>query len=96
MSEPSTERMVHCVKLGRDLPGLGAKPFANDLGQKLYDQVSQEAWRLWLEQSKMLINEYRLNLATPEARKFLLEQCERFFFGPGGTPRPARARRLSP
>jgi Fe-S cluster biosynthesis and repair protein YggX len=54
--------------LGRDLPGLQVKPFPNDLGQRIYDHVSQEAWQQWIDQSKMVINEYRLNLATPEGR----------------------------
>jgi Fe-S cluster biosynthesis and repair protein YggX len=76
------------VKLGRDLPGLQVKPFPNDLGQRIYDHVSQEAWQQWIDQSKMVINEYRLNLATPEGRKFLMEQCERFFFGPGSEMPP--------
>ena len=91
MSGPPTQpppRRVRCAKLGRELPGLQVPPFANALGQRLYDQVSQEAWQLWLEQSKMLINEYRLNLSTAEARQFLMSQCEAFFFGAGGTPPP--------
>jgi Fe-S cluster biosynthesis and repair protein YggX len=77
---------VQCVKLGRELPALAAPPFPNELGRRIQAQVSREAWDLWLEQSKMLINEYRLNLRTPEARKFLMEQCEAFFFGPGSAP----------
>ena len=81
-------RRVHCVKLGRELPGLPAKPFPNDLGQRLFEQVSMEAWLLWIEQSKMLINEHRLNLSLPEGRAFLLEQCEKFFFGEGAAPPP--------
>jgi Fe-S cluster biosynthesis and repair protein YggX len=85
-SQPS--RQVLCVKLGRELPGLPARPFPNELGQRLYDRVSMEAWGLWLQQSKMLVNEYRLNLSLPEAREFLMAQCDRFFFGEGGTPPP--------
>jgi Fe-S cluster biosynthesis and repair protein YggX len=81
-------RLVHCIKLGRDLPGLPAKPFPNELGQRLYDSVSQEAWGMWLQQSKLLINEGRLNLSSPESRQFLMEQCERYFFGPGMTLPP--------
>jgi Fe-S cluster biosynthesis and repair protein YggX len=86
-SQPGPRR-VHCIKLGKELPGLPAAPFPNELGQRLYASVSLEAWRLWLEQSKMLVNEYRLNLSTPEARQFLTQQCEKFFFGAGGTPPP--------
>ncbi len=91
MSEPNApipSRLVHCVKLGRELPGLPAPPFPDALGRRLYEQVSAEAWRLWLEESKMLVNEHRLNLATLEARRFLMQQCERFFFGPGSPPPP--------
>lgn len=81
-------RMVHCIKLGSELPGLPARPFPNELGQRLYDQVSQQAWGMWIDQSKMLVNENRLNLSLPEARTFLMEQCGKFFFGEGATPPP--------
>lgn len=81
-------RMVKCVKLGRELPGVVYKPFDNELGQRIYDNVSQEAWRMWVEQSKMLVNEYRLDLASPQGQRLLLEQAERFFFGEGAD-RPA-------
>jgi Fe-S cluster biosynthesis and repair protein YggX len=80
--------MVLCAKLGRSLPGLAAPPFQNELGQRLYAQISQEAWRLWIEQSKMVINEYRLNLANADSRKILMEQCEKFFFGTGSERPP--------
>jgi Fe-S cluster biosynthesis and repair protein YggX len=80
--------MVHCIKLGRELPGLPARPFPNELGQRVYDHVSQQAWAMWIEQSKMLVNENRLNLSQPEARAFLVEQCGKFFFGDGFTPPP--------
>lgn len=86
-AQPSP-RLVRCVKLGRELPGLPVQPFPDALGRRLYDEVSLEAWRLWLDQSKMLVNEHRLNLSTPEARRFLMEQCERFFFGEGAAPPP--------
>ncbi len=69
-------RMVQCKKLGKELPGLGFKPFPNELGQRLYDQVSMEGWGQWIQQSKMLVNEYRLNLGTKEAQEFLIEQME--------------------
>jgi Fe-S cluster biosynthesis and repair protein YggX len=76
-------RMVNCVKLGKELPGMKWKPFEDELGQKLYDSVSAEGWKLWLEHSKMLINEYRLDLMTPRAQQILREQVEQFFFGEG-------------
>jgi Fe-S cluster biosynthesis and repair protein YggX len=76
-------RMVNCVKLGKELPGMRWKPWENELGQKLFDSVSQEAWQMWLEHSKMLINEYRLDLMSPQAQAILAEQCEKFFFGEG-------------
>jgi len=84
-AQPGPAR-VHCVKLDQDLPALPAPPFPSELGRRIQTQVSRQAWEMWLEQSKMLINEYRLNLRTPEARQFLMEQCEAFFFGPGSAP----------
>ena len=81
-------RRVLCAKLGRELQGLAYKPFPNELGQRIYDQVSQEAWGQWIEQSKMLVNENRLTLSLPESRAYLMEQCEKFFFGPGTAPPP--------
>ena len=76
-------RMLKCVKLGREAEGIAYKPFDNELGQKIYDSVSQEAWRLWLEHSKMIVNEYRLDLTSPRASQILMEECEKFFFGEG-------------
>ena len=58
-------------------------PFDNPLGQRIYDNVSLAAWKLWLEQMKMIMNEYRLNLGTTEAQEFLLKQMEDYFFGEG-------------
>lgn len=75
--------MVHCKKLGKELPGMPYKPFDNELGQRIYDEISMEAWRLWLEHSKMVVNEYRLDLTSPRAHQILLEQAEQFFFGEG-------------
>jgi Fe-S cluster biosynthesis and repair protein YggX len=66
------------------MPGLEEVPFDNHpLGQRIYDNVSKEAWRLWLEHMKMIMNEYRLNLGTVEAQEFLLKQMEDYFFGDG-------------
>ena len=76
-------RMVNCVKLGKEAEGMRFKPFNDEFGQRLFDNVSQEAWKLWLEHSKMLINEYRLDLISPAAQKILREQCDKYFFGEG-------------
>ena len=78
-------RMVKCVKLGRELPGLDEPPFDTPLGHKIYENVSAEAWRMWGEHSKMLLNEYRLQPWKPEAQQFLVEQMEAYFFGPGSS-----------
>ena len=76
-------RMVNCVKLGKEAPGLEGPPCGGELGRKILENVSAEAWQGWLEHQKMLVNEYRLNLADRSARKYLLEQTERYFFGDG-------------
>jgi Fe-S cluster biosynthesis and repair protein YggX len=82
------ERTVYCVKLHKELPGLAETPFDNELGQRIYDNVSKEAWRMWVEQMKMIMNEYRLNLGTPEAQEFLMKQMEEYFFGEGAAHPP--------
>jgi Fe-S cluster biosynthesis and repair protein YggX len=76
-------RIVKCVKLGKEAEGVKWKPFDDELGKKIYDNVSQEAWMMWLEHSKMLINEYRLDLMSPRAQQILREQVEQYFFGEG-------------
>jgi Fe-S cluster biosynthesis and repair protein YggX len=76
-------RIVKCVKLGKDAEGVKWKPFDDELGKKIFDNVSQEAWQMWLEHSKMLINEYRLDLMSPRAQQILREQVEQYFFGEG-------------
>jgi Fe-S cluster biosynthesis and repair protein YggX len=80
--------MVKCVKLGRELPGLEEPPWSGELGQRIYDNVSQEAWDQWVDHLRMLINEYRLSPATKEAQEFIAQQMERFFFGEGIAPPP--------
>ncbi len=74
-------RMVQCVKLGRELPGLDKPPFPGELGQRIYDHISKQAYDMWPAQSTLIINHYGLNLADPDARKLLREQMEEFFFG---------------
>ena len=76
-------RMVHCVKFGKDMPGLDEPPFDTELGQKIYETVSEAAWKMWQEHAKMIINEYRLNPATKQAQEILVQQMNDFFFGTG-------------
>ncbi len=76
-------RMVQCVKLGRELPGLNRPPFGGELGKRVFENVSQQAWQMWQQQSTLLINHYGLNLRDPNAQKFLMEQMEEFLFGAG-------------
>lgn len=73
-------RMVQCAKLGRELPGLEKPPFAGELGQRIYDNISQEAWDMWQEQSRLIINHYGLNLADPDSRQVLRDQMIEFLF----------------
>lgn len=81
-------RVVNCVKLGKELPGLPFKPFQGELGQRIYDSVSADAWRMWLEHSKMIINEYRLDLTDKRAHDVLRQQCEQYLFGDGAALPP--------
>jgi Fe-S cluster biosynthesis and repair protein YggX len=76
-------RTVHCVKLGRELPGLKSQPYPGELGKRIFENVSQEGWRQWLAHQTMLINEYRLTPIEPKAREFLVKEMEKFFFGEG-------------
>ena len=74
-------RMVQCIKLGRELPGLTRRPYPGDLGQRIYENVSQEAWNMWLQHMTLIINHYGLSLADPRATQILKEELEAFFFG---------------
>jgi Fe-S cluster biosynthesis and repair protein YggX len=76
---------VNCIKLGHKAEGMAKLPFKGELGQRLYDNVSAEAWRQWLEHSKMLINEYRLDLTSESGQKLWMTECEKYFFGEGST-----------
>ena len=80
--------LVKCTKLGETLPGLPYKPFNDALGQRIYESVSKDAWKMWVEHMKMLMNEYRLNLGTKEAQEFIIQQMDNYFFGTGATPPP--------
>jgi Fe-S cluster biosynthesis and repair protein YggX len=76
-------RMVNCVKLGREAEGMDFAPMPGELGKRLFENVSKEAWQQWIRHQTMLINENRLNLADPQARKYLAEQVQKHFFGDG-------------
>jgi Fe-S cluster biosynthesis and repair protein YggX len=76
-------RTVNCTILKMEAEGLDFAPYPGGLGQKIYDNVSKEAWQRWLAHQTMLINEYRLTPIEPEARKFLETEMEKYFFGEG-------------
>jgi len=76
-------RQVQCVKLGVQSEGLEKAPFKGELGQRVFDNVSKEAWGAWLEHSKMLINEYRLDLVSEAGQRIWMKECEKYFFGEG-------------
>jgi Fe-S cluster biosynthesis and repair protein YggX len=76
-------RTVHCIKLDKEAEGLATLPYPGELGKRVYEQVSKEAWQMWLGHQTMLINEYRLTPIEPKARKFLEEEMEKFFFSGG-------------
>jgi Fe-S cluster biosynthesis and repair protein YggX len=81
-------RMVKCVKLGRELPGLDRLPWKGAIGQRVFDNVSKEAWKGWVEHSKMLMNEFRLNPLDPKSQQIMEEQMESYFFGDGVVKAP--------
>ncbi|MCB1752549.1 MAG: oxidative damage protection protein [Gammaproteobacteria bacterium] len=84
-------RMVNCVKLKREAEGLERPTYPGELGKRVFENVSKEAWQMWLKHQTMLINEYRLSPMDPKARKYLEEQMEEFFFGQGAeVPEPFR------
>lgn len=76
-------RMVQCVKLGHEAEGMDRAPIKGELGQRLFDNVSKEAWKLWIAHSTMLINELRLDFNDTKAQKIWLTECEKFFYGEG-------------
>jgi len=81
-------RTVKCVLLGVESDGLDRPPSPGELGQRIFDQVSKTAWQRWLAHQTMLINEYRLTPIEPQARRFLEEEMEKFFFGEGSEAPP--------
>lgn len=81
-------RTVHCVVLKREAEGLERPPYPGELGQRIYDQVSTEGWRQWLERLTMIINEYGLNTADPKALQLIERHMEEFLFGEGAGTLP--------
>lgn len=81
-------RMVYCSRLQKEAEGLERPPYPGELGQRIYEHVSKEAWQEWLRHQTMLINEYRLVPVDPKARKFLEEEMEKFFFSDEGSKLP--------
>ena len=79
-------RTVHCVKLEKEAEGLSYLPYPGDLGQRIYENISKEAWDMWIKQQTMLINENRLSAIDPRAQAYLKEEMEKFLFGEGSAP----------
>lgn len=80
-------RMVKCVLLGREAEGLDYAPYPGELGKRIYESISKEAWARWVAHQTTLLNEYRLSPIEPKARKFLVTEMEKFLFG-GGASKP--------
>ena len=76
-------RTVQCVKLRKEAEGLDFRPLPGDLGKRVFENVSKPAWQQWLAHQTMLINENRLKVTDPEARRFLEGELEQYFFGEG-------------
>ena len=79
------ERIIYCEYYKEDRVGLERPPYPGETGKKIYESISKEAWQLWLEHQTMLINENRLSMLDPDARQFLNEELQKFFFGEGST-----------
>jgi len=78
-------RMVNCIKLGKEAEGLKLPPYPGELGKKIYKNISNEAWQMWIKHQTMIINEYRLSPADPKAREMLVEEMQKFLFGGDAT-----------
>ena len=85
---PGSGRLVQCAKLGKMLPALDEPPWPGELGRRIFGSVSREAWQLWEERMKMILNEYRLMPWQKEAQKLVATQMEEFFFGEGAALPP--------
>jgi Fe-S cluster biosynthesis and repair protein YggX len=84
----ATGRIVHCVKFQKDLPGLDEPPWPGELGRRIFENVSLEAWKMWEERMKMILNEYRLMPWQKEAQELVTKHMEDFFFGEGAALPP--------
>ena len=82
-SDDKGPHMVQCVKFGKLMEGLPKPPLKGDIGERVYNQVSQEAWRMWLEHSKMLVNEFRLDLLSEQGQRIWFDELEKYFWGEG-------------
>jgi Fe-S cluster biosynthesis and repair protein YggX len=80
--------MVQCVKLGREAEGLEKPPIKGDLGKRIFEHVSRDAWKMWLEHSKMMINEFRLDLMSEAGQRIWMNELEKYFFGEGAALPP--------
>ena len=83
IDEINMSRTVFCVKLKKEAEGLDFPPYPGEMGKKIFENVSKQAWADWLKHQTMLVNEHRLSLIDPQARKYLSEQTEAYFFGDG-------------
>ena len=81
-------RTVFCAKFQKELPGLDTPPWPGELGQRIFDKISVDAWKLWEERQKMILNEYRLMPWQKEAQELIAKQLEEFFFGAGAALPP--------
>lgn len=81
-------KTVFCQKLQKEAEGLAQAPVPGDLGQKILENISKEAWDMWIAHQTMLINEYRLSLVDPKARKMLMQEMDNFLFGEGSEKPP--------
>lgn len=77
------QRQVFCIKLKKEAEGLERPPYPGKLGERIYQEISKEAWKMWLRHQTLLINEHRLNMTHASSREFLLKEMEKFFFGEG-------------
>jgi Fe-S cluster biosynthesis and repair protein YggX len=81
-------RKVMCLKFQKELPGLDSPPWPGELGQRIYDNISMDAWKLWEDRMKMILNEYRLMPWQKEAQDLVAKHMEDFFFGEGAALPP--------